>query len=127
MSATTQSKPRKYRKITPDTVARFETESVLQGNGTAAVRVLEPDRVRPDLRAAEIKAKQGDMTAMEVIEVGLEQMAGKAIAKVEELIGSSDGRIATKNAHFAIEHVRGKAVQRTENKNYNLNIQTVLE
>jgi len=38
-----------------------------------------------------------------------------------------DERIATKNSHFAIEHLRGKAVQRSENKNLNITIESVLE
>jgi molecular chaperone GrpE len=36
-------------------------------------------------------------------------------------------RIATKNAHFVIDHLRGKAVQRSESKHLNLTIETVLE
>lgn len=67
------------------------------------------------------------MTGLQLIDEGLDRIAGKAIERIEAMVSSTDQRIATKNAHFVVDHVRGKAVQRTENKNYNLNIGAVLE
>jgi hypothetical protein len=43
------------------------------------------------------------------------------------MVKSEDERIATKNAHFVIEHIRGKAIQRSFNVNAKANIQSVLD
>lgn len=64
---------------------------------------------------------------MQYIENGLEQIGSEAIDRVGELVHSEDERIATKNAHFVIEHLRGKAVQRNISATVRLNIQSVLD
>jgi hypothetical protein len=97
------------------------------GNATAAVRELEPDSKSPDTRAVRIKAKSRDLVGAEYVARELEQIAVAAIDRVGAMIHSTDEKIATKNAHFVIDHTRGKALQRSETRNVLLNIQTVLE
>jgi len=122
-----QTPKRVYKKITPRTVANHQAQAVLSGNGTQAVRVTDPEYTAPDARAVRIVAKNRDVNALQYIENGLEQIGSEAIDRVGELVHSEDERIATKNAHFVIEHIRGKAVQRNITANVRLNIQSVLD
>lgn len=71
------------------------------------------------------KSQSGNV--QEYIENSLEQIGSEAIERVGELVHSEDERIATKNAHFVIEHIRGKAVQRNISAKVSLNIQSVLD
>lgn len=100
---------------------------IVSGNGTAAVRELHPDYRAPERRAHAIIRKSQNVTAQEYIENSLEQIGSEAIDRVGELVHSEDERIATKNAHFVIEHLRGKAVQRNISASVKLNIQSVLD
>lgn len=118
---------RPYRKITPRTVAEHATQVILNGNNTAAVRAMNPDYKAPHIRAHAIVKKNNSITASEYIEKGLEQIGGEAIERIGELVHSEDERIATKNAHFVVDHIRGKAVQRSITATTKLNIQSVLD
>jgi len=99
----------------------------LSGNNTQAVRDLEPDYKAPEQRAMRIVTKNKSVSAMQYIENSLDQIGSEAIDRVSELLHSEDERIATKNAHFVIEHIRGKAVQRNISATVKLNIQSVLD
>lgn len=122
-----QNKKRNYKKITPRVIALHEAQEYISGNGTQAVINTDPDYISPKDRAHRIAKKSETMNASEYIENSLQQIAGNAIQVVAGLVLSEDERIATKNAHFVIEHIRGKAVQRNINANVKLNIQSVLD
>ena len=105
---------------------------MLEGNMSAAVRALEGDHYETaDDRAYRIRKKIAEQRGSELvgdyIEKQFEQIGAEAIERVSEMVHSSDERIATKNAHFIIEHVRGKAVQRSVTLTGKLNIQSVLD
>ena len=127
MSISRQTQKRVYKKITPRTVATHAAQAVLSGNNTQAVREIEPEYTAPQARANRIVTKSVNSNALEYIDNSLQQIAGDAIDRVGELVHSEDERIATKNAHFVIEHIRGKAVQRNISATVRLNIQSVLD
>lgn len=127
MSIERQTPKRVYKKITPRTVANHTAEVLLQGNNTAAVRVTDPEYKAPEQRAMRIITKNKEVSTVGYIENQLEQIGSDAIDRVGELVHSEDERIATKNAHFVIEHIRGKAVQRSISVQGKLNIQSVLD
>jgi len=122
-----QKATRPYKRITPRTVAEHAAQAVLSGNNTQAVREIDPEYKAPHVRAHRIITKSKSVNALEYIENGLEQIGSEAIDRVGELVHSEDERIATKNAHFVIEHLRGKAVQRNISASVKLNIQSVLD
>lgn len=125
---TPQQKPkRRYRKVTARTVAEHEAAKLLTGNATAAVREIDPTIKDPNRRAQLIALKARELDAGEYIDHKMQQIGIEAIERVESMVQSSDERIATKNSHFIIDHVRGKALQRSETKHLNLNIEAVLE
>lgn len=100
---------------------------MLTGNATAAVREIDPTIKDPNRRAQLIALKARELDAGEYIDHKMQQIGIEAIERVESMVQSSDERIATKNSHFIIDHVRGKALQRSETKHLNLNIEAVLE
>lgn len=122
---------RQYKKIKPRDVANHQAQEILSGNATAAVRALEPDRAGGDNaianRARRIVMKRETGTVSEYIDDQLQQIGSEAIDRVSELVQSSDERIATKNAHYVIDQIRGKAVQRSISLTGKLNIQSVLD
>lgn len=126
MSNTPKAK-RIYRKITPATVAQFKALEAIEGNGTAAVRIMEDTRLAPSARAFKIVRKSKEANSVDYIEDTMQQIGVDAINRVGKMVNSADERIATKNSQFVIDHLRGKAVQRSESKHLNLTIETVLE
>jgi len=121
------NKKRQYRLITPLTIAQFEAEKVITGNGTAAIRKLNSGYEAPHRRANHIVTKSRTVNASEMIENRLQQIAGDAIERVSELVNSEDEKIATKNSHYVIDHIRGKAVQRSITATTKFNIQNILD
>lgn len=118
---------RAYRKITPKEIAEHKVLEVELGNATAAVRALEDTRLAPKQRAWRIVTKRNQDNAVDYIEDTMQQIGVDAINRVGKLVNSVDERVATKNAHFVIDHIRGKAVQRQEGKHLNINIEAVLD
>lgn len=121
------NKKRQYRLITPLTVAQFEAEKVITGNGTAAIRRLNANYEAPHMRSNYILNKSKTVNASEMIESRLQQIATDAVERVGELVNSEDERIATKNSHYVIDHIRGKAVQRSITATTKFNIQNILD
>lgn len=123
-----QPKPKNvYRRITKTEIARFKAEQIIQGNNTAAIRKLEPFRLSPKDRAFRIAKKSAQQNATDFIDEKLQQIATDAVNRLGMLVNSTDEKIATKNVHYAIDHLRGKPLQRTESKHLSLNIQSVLD
>lgn len=127
MAQQRQTTKRPYRKITPLTVAEHQAQAVLSGNATQAVRNMNPEYLRPDNRAVRIQAKASIVNAGEFIDNSLQQIGAEAIERIGELVHSEDERIATKNAHYVVDHIRGKAVQRSITATTKFNIQNVLD
>lgn len=67
------------------------------------------------------------MNTVDFIDEQFQQIGVSAVNRIGEMVLSNDERIATKNAQYVVDHLRGKAVQRTESKHLSLNIQTVLD
>ena len=64
--------------------------------------------------------------ALDIVE-HLHGTAPKALRRINELVQSRDEQIATKNAHFVVEQIVGKAKQRTESLNVNVNIDVLAD
>lgn len=108
-------------------IAQYKVTEALEGNGTAAVEVLEPDSLSPHDKAYRIRKKSEELEGALYVDKQLDKVAITAMNRVKEIVQSDDERTALKASMFVIDHVRGKAVQRTENKNFNLTIEGVLE
>lgn len=118
---------RQYRRVTPQTVAEFTAEEAISGNGTVAIRRLESTRLSPRSRAFRIRSKRNNENTIDFIDESLQQIGVDAIQRVGKMVNSVDERVATKNSHYVIDHLKGRPLQHTESKNLNLNIQSVLD
>lgn len=124
---TQKRKPRQYRRITPETVAKFKIARVLEGNNTSAIRAIEPKTISAKDRAYRLAKKSEQESTGEFIENQLQQIGQDAINRIGIMVNSKDERIATKNSHFVVEQLRGKAVQKSINANLNIGIEDVLQ
>jgi heat shock protein HslJ len=118
---------RKYRQATPELIRQFELKKLEVGNGTQAIRELEPEHLTPYDRAHELTTKSKTADVLTFLDNEFSNISKKAIKRVSSLVDSENEGIATKNSHFVLEQVRGKAVQKTDNRNININIQSLLD
>lgn len=124
---TRNKKTRAYRKINAQTVAKHRAAQLLTGNGTAAVSVTDPEYTSPKDRAFRIAKKSDLMPTSQYLNDSMEQIAAEATQELGELIHSSDEAIRTRNVHYAIDQVRGKAVTKSISLVGKTNIQSVLD
>jgi hypothetical protein len=118
---------RPYNNITDQTVVKFKALEFDVGNGTEAVRVMNPEILNPALRAFRIRTKANEESALDFIDNTLQQIGIDSINRVGLMVNSNDEKIATKNSHFVIDHIRGKAMQKSISLSVKRNIQSVLD
>lgn len=126
MSIRTKKDKRKYRKITPATVAKFKADVLLHGNGTRAVQMDDDEYLAPEQRAHRILTIDKQSATPDIIENALQQIAVDAVQVLSNSVNSTDEAIALNATKYTIDHLRGKAVQRSESKNLNISIESVL-
>ena len=118
---------RQYKRITPQVIAEHKLLQAELGNGSAAVRQSDPMLIAPHIRANAIIKKDKELNGLQYIDNKLQQIGKQAINRVEELVDSDDEKVATRNAHYVLDQLKGKAVQKTESKSVVLNIEAVLD
>lgn len=99
--------------MTTAQVAEFKALQALHGNGSAAVRIHTPELLGVSQRSFRIRKKAAQTSATQFIDEQLQQIGIDSIQRVGIMVNSTDERIATKNAHFVIEQIRGKATQKS--------------
>lgn len=119
-------KPRVYRRITKAEIAAHQAAVALTGNNSAAQRSLHPTMLAPHARAFRIVKHSKDVPAEVFIDDQLQQIGIDAVNRVGKMINSSDERVATKNAHFVIDHIRGQATKKSIAVTAKINIESVL-
>lgn len=118
----------KYRYVTPATIAKFQVLKIAHGNnGAEAIRELEGDDVNEYRRSWLLNNKAKELDAGSYVDGKLQQGAIEGVERVLQVIQNPDDALALKASMFVIDHVRGKALQRSESKHLNLNIEGVLE
>lgn len=118
---------RNYRKITASTIALHQAQAAISGNGTAAVEILEDGYANPGDRAYRIQKKAEGVSTMDYIENSLQQIGAEAVQELGELIHSEDEHVRAKMVTYAIDHLRGKAVQKSISVSKRYNVQSVLD
>lgn len=117
---------RTYRRVTPQVIAKFKALEATQGNGSEAVRILEPDTKSVGTRAHTINKKANNAEVTTYIDNQLATIAQPSINRLKELVESDNEQVATKNVHYVIDHLRGKAISRSINRSEVINIDTVI-
>lgn len=116
-----------YRKITSYEVGVFLGLKALEGNGTKAIRRLGLGYLAPHDRAFKLSRKAEEQDTGTFIDEKLQQIGVDAVNRVGELVNSTDEAIATKNAHYTIDHIRGQATKKQVTLHGKFNIQNVLD
>lgn len=124
---TENKKPRTYRRITAKTVAEFKALEALHGNGSSAIRILEPTRISPKDRAFRITKKSETDDTSKFIDDTLQQIGIDAINRIGKLVHSANETIATKNSQYVVDHIRGQATKKSIALTGRVNIQSVLD
>lgn len=128
ITKTTSKKiPRVYRKITAAQIAEFKALKALHGNGSAAVRALEPTRIAPKDRAFKLARKSELQSTADFIDNQLQQIGIDSVNRLGKLVNSTDERVATKNIHYAIDHIRGQATKKSITLSGKVKFQSVLD
>lgn len=122
----TTKKTRPYNLITPSEIAEFKALKALHGNGTQAVAVQHTELIAPQDRAFKLAKKSKEVSSVDFIDDKLQQIGVDAVNRVGIMVNSSDEKVATKNSHYVIDHLRGQAVKRSETRNINLSVETLL-
>ncbi len=126
----TQAKPRNYNLITPEVIAEFKAMRATMGNGSAVVREVIPEILKPGDRAWRIKKKSEDMEntpAVQFIDDSLQQIGKDAVQRLGHLVNSTNESVATKNVHYTIDHIRGQATKKSVTLTGKINIQNALD
>ena len=126
MTINRKTNKRPYRKITPATLANLKAKTVYTGNATQVIRDEYPEYERPDARAYRIVAKSDNVATTDYIEDALQQMGKDAMQTIGNVIIGSDSKLALKASTYVVDHLRGKAVTRAENKTLTISIESVL-
>lgn len=97
-----------------------------EGNGTRAVEALHDDYLAPHLRSHNILKKDKDISTVQYIDNSLQQMSEAAMQTINNTIMGRDEALAFQASKYVTDHLRGKAVTRSENKTLSINIESVL-
>lgn len=119
--------PRTYKKITAAQLAEFKALKALHGNGSAAVRALEPTRLAPGQRAYRFVKKGETQQTADYIDNQIQQIGVDAINRIGKLVNSSDERVASKNSQYIVDHIRGQATKKSISLSGKLKFQSVLD
>ena len=117
---------RPYRKVTAQTIAIHRAQTLAQGSGTRAVQALHDDYDAPEQRSSYILNVSQDLATSDYIEEAMQQIGKDAMQVLGNSVNSTDEAIALRATMYVTDHLRGKAVQRSENKNLNISIESVL-
>ena len=117
---------RKYRKVTLAEIAEHKVMATLEGNNTSAVRKMYPSMLSPSTRAFRIVQKSEEQNTVDFIDDQLQQIGIDAVRRIGNMVNSVDEKVATKNSHYVVDHIRGQAIRRSESKHLQLNIEAVL-
>ena len=118
----------KKSELTP-AKKKFCQEYAKTDNATKAVKIAFKDNNLTELsarnKASYLLTKPNVQTEIQLQKSKLENLANKAIYKVDQLLDSQDEKIASSNAQFVINKVH-PTITKTENTNLNINIETLL-
>nr|DAR63038.1 MAG TPA: hypothetical protein [Caudoviricetes sp.] len=75
----------------------------------------------------EMLKPSGAKNVNEYLDMYMQQSAITAANRLEQLVNSENEKIATQNVHYVLDHVRGKAIQRSVTAHAKVNIQDLLD
>jgi len=116
-----------YDFLTPPGVSKEDTKELAEViKADAQPRPHDPKTATAQ-QILEMLKPSGAKNVNEYLDMYMQQSAITAANRLEQLVNSENEKIATQNVHYVLDHVRGKAIQRSVTAHAKVNIQDLLD
>lgn len=116
-----------YDFLTPPGVSKEDTKELAEVIKADAQPRPQDAKTATAQQILEMLKPSGAKNVNEYLDMYMQQSAITAANRLEELVNSENEKIATQNVHYVLDHVRGKAIQRSVTAHAKVNIQDLLD
>ena len=116
-----------YDFLTPPGVSKEDTKAVAKVIEAEAQPRPQDPKTATAQQILEMLKPSGAKNVNEYLDMYMQQSAITAANRLEQLVNSENEKIATQNVHYVLDHVRGKAIQRSVTAHAKVNIQDLLD
>ena len=116
-----------YDFLTPPGVSKEDTKELAEVIKADAQPRPQDPKTATAQQILEMLKPSGAKNVNEYLDMYMQQSAITAANRLEELVSSENEKIATQNVHYVLDHVRGKAIQRSVTAHAKVNIQDLLD
>ena len=116
-----------YDFLTPPGVSKEDTKELAEVIRADAQPRPQDPKTATAQQILEMLKPSGAKNVNEYLDMYMQQSAITAANRLEELVNSENEKIATQNVHYVLDHVRGKAIQRSVTAHAKVNIQDLLD
>lgn len=116
-----------YDFLTPPGVSKEDTKELAEVIKADAQPRPQDPKTATAQQILEMLKPSGAKNVNEYLDMYMQQSAITAANRLEELVNSENEKIATQNVHYVLDHVRGKAIQRSVTAHAKVNIQDILD
>ena len=115
-----------YDFLTPPGVSKEDTKELAEVIKADAQPRPQDPKTATAQQILEMLKPSGAKNVNEYLDMYMQQSAITAANRLEQLVNSENEKIATQNVHYVLDHVRGKAIQRSVTAHAKVNIQDLL-
>lgn len=116
-----------YDFLTPPGVSKEDTKELAEVIKADAQPRPQDPKTATAQQILDMLKPSGAKNVNEYLDMYMQQSAITAANRLEELVNSENEKIATQNVHYVLDHVRGKAIQRSVTAHAKVNIQDLLD
>ena len=116
-----------YDFLMPPGVSKEDTKELAEVIKADAQPRPQDPKTATAQQILEMLKPSGAKNVNEYLDMYMQQSAITAANRLEELVNSENEKIATQNVHYVLDHVRGKAIQRSVTAHAKVNIQDLLD
>lgn len=116
-----------YDFLTPPGVSKEDTKELAEVIKADAQPRPQDPKTATAQQILDMLKPSGAKNVNEYLDMYMQQSAITAANRLEELVNSENEKIATQNVHYVLDHVRGKAIQRSVTAHTKVNIQDLLD
>ena len=116
-----------YDFLTPPGVSKEDTKELAEVIKADAQPRPQDPKTATAQQILEMLKPSGAKNVNEYLDMYMQQSAITAANRLEELVNSENEKITTQNVHYVLDHVRGKAIQRSVTAHAKVNIQDLLD
>lgn len=116
-----------YDFLTPPGVSKEDAKELAEVIKADAKPRPQSPQTTTAQQILEMLKPSGAKNVNEYLDMYMQQSAITAANRLEQLVNSENEKIATQNVHYVLDHVRGKAIQRSVTAHAKVNIQDLLD